>query len=108
MILENKAQEEAIHTVDGQMLIIACPGSGKTTTLLRRINYMVTEANINPTGILMITFTKAAADEMNKRYISMFGENPGITFSTIHALCFDIVKKYGKKKGGYYHRDRSI
>ena len=44
MILENKAQEEAIHTVDGQMLIIACPGSGKTTTLLRRINYMVTEA----------------------------------------------------------------
>ena len=60
MILENKAQEEAIHTVDGQMLIIACPGSGKTTTLLRRINYMVTEANINPTGILMITFTKAS------------------------------------------------
>lgn len=97
MMLENKAQDEAIHTVDGQMLIIACPGSGKTTTLLRRINYMVTEANINPTGILMITFTKAAADEMNKRYISMFGENPGITFSTIHALCFDIVKKYGKK-----------
>ena len=98
MMLENKAQDEAIHTVDGQMLIIACPGSGKTTTLLRRINYMVTEANINPTGILMITFTKAAADEMNKRYISMFGENPGITFSTIHALCFDIVKKYGKKR----------
>lgn len=97
MMLENKAQDEAIHTVDGQMLIIACPGSGKTTTLLRRINYMITEARINPTEILMITFTKAAADEMNKRYVSMFGENPGITFSTIHSLCFDIVKKYGKK-----------
>ena len=96
-MLENKAQDEAIHTVDGQMLIIACPGSGKTTTLLRRINYMITEARINPTEILMITFTKAAADEMNKRYVSMFGENPGITFSTIHSLCFDIVKKYGKK-----------
>ena len=62
MMLENKAQDEAIHTVDGQMLIIACPGSGKTTTLLRRINYMITEARINPTEILMITFTKAAAD----------------------------------------------
>ena len=97
MMLENKAHDEAIHTVDGQMLIIACPGSGKTTTLLRRINYMITEARINPTEILMITFTKAAADEMNKRYVSMFGENPGITFSTIHSLCFDIVKKYGKK-----------
>ncbi len=96
-MLENKAQEEAIHTVYGQMLMIACPGSGKTTTLLRRIHYMTTEAKINPKEILMITFTKAAADEMNKRYISMFGKNPGVTFATIHSLCFSIVRKYGKK-----------
>lgn len=97
MMLENKAQEEAIHTVNKQVLVIACPGSGKTTTLLRRIHYMVTEAGISATQILMITFTKAAADEMNKRYVSMYGDNPGVTFATIHSLCFSIVKKYGKK-----------
>lgn len=97
MMLENKAQEEAIHTVNKQVLVIACPGSGKTTTLLRRIHYMVTEAGISAAQILMITFTKAAADEMNKRYVSMYGDNPGVTFATIHSLCFSIVKKYGKK-----------
>lgn len=97
MMLENKAQEEAIHTVNKQVLVIACPGSGKTTTLLRRIHYMVTEAGISAAQILMITFTKAAADEMNKRYVSMYGDNPGVTFATIHFLCFSIVKKYGKK-----------
>lgn len=97
MMLENKAQEEAIHTVNKQVLVIACPGSGKTTTLLRRIHYMVTEAGISAVQILMITFTKAAADEMNKRYVSMYGDNPGVTFATIHSLCFSIVKKYGKK-----------
>lgn len=97
MMLENKAQEEAIHTVNKQMLVIACPGSGKTTTLLRRIHYMVTEAGISATQILMITFTKATADEMNKRYVSMYGDNPGVTFATIHSLCFSIVKKYGKQ-----------
>lgn len=97
MMLENKAQEEAIHTVNKQVLVIACPGSGKTTTLLRRIHYMVTEAGISAAQILMITFTKAAADEMNKRYVSMYGDNPGVTFATIHSLCFSIVKKYGKQ-----------
>ena len=97
MMLENKAQEEAIHTINKQVLVIACPGSGKTTTLLRRIHYMVTEAGISAAQILMITFTKAAADEMNKRYVSMYGDNPGVTFATIHSLCFSIVKKYGKK-----------
>lgn len=97
MMLENKAQEEAIHTVNKQVLVIACPGSGKTTTLLRGIHYMVTEAGISAAQILMITFTKAAADEMNKRYVSMYGDNPGVTFATIHSLCFSIVKKYGKK-----------
>ena len=97
MMLENKAQEEAIHTVNKQVLVIACPGSGKTTTLLRRIHYMVTEAGISAAQILMITFTKAAADEMNKRYVSMYGDNPGVTFATIHSLCFSIMKEYGKK-----------
>lgn len=94
--MENKAQEEAIQTIDGQLLLIACPGSGKTTTLIRRIHHMITEGNVDPEKILMITFTKASADEMKKRYIKMFDKNPGVTFCTIHSLCFSIVRAYGK------------
>ena len=80
MIKKNNAQEKAIQTISGQLILVACPGAGKTTTLLRRINYMITKRNINPLNILMITFTKAAADEMNKRYARMFGKNPGVPF----------------------------
>lgn len=67
MIKKNNAQEKAIQTISGQLILVACPGAGKTTTLLRRINYMITKRNINPLNILMITFTKAAADEMNQQ-----------------------------------------
>lgn len=94
----NKAQEEAIHTINGQMILIACPGSGKTTTLIRRIHYMITEGDISPEHILMITFTKAAADEMKDRYIKMYSKNPGITFCTIHSLCLAIIRKFYNKK----------
>ncbi len=53
---KNNAQEEIIHTVNGQLLVVACPGSGKTTTLLRRIHYMINEAKIPAQQILMVTF----------------------------------------------------
>lgn len=49
---KNNAQEEIIHTVNGQLLVVACPGSGKTTTLLRRIHYMINEAKIPAQQIL--------------------------------------------------------
>lgn len=98
MLKKNIAQEKAIQTIDGQLILVACPGSGKTTTLLRRINYMITEKKINPLNILMITFTKAAADEMNKRYAKMFGKNPGVTFCTIHSFCLAIIRKFSLKR----------
>ncbi|MCC2254614.1 ATP-dependent helicase [Ruminococcus sp. CLA-AA-H200] len=88
---KNEAQEEVINTINGQILVIACPGSGKTTTLLRRINHMV-ESGIQ--NILMITFTAAAAGEMRTRYAANYGNQEGITFSTIHALCFAIIRKF--------------
>lgn len=98
MLKENKAQEEAIQTINGQLLLVACPGSGKTTTLIRRINYMITKGNVDPRKILMITFTKAAAEEMEKRYTTMYEKNPGVTFSTIHSLCYQMVKLFGKRQ----------
>lgn len=86
---QNRAQEEAISSIEGPLILIACPGSGKTTTLIRRILYM-TNHRIDPQHILMVTFTNAAAAEMKKRYVQMKGE-PGVTFSTIHALCYRLL-----------------
>lgn len=83
---KNNAQEEIIHTVNGQLLVVACPGSGKTTTLLRRIHYMINEAKIPAQQILMVTFSSAAAKEMKTRYQKKFGMD-AVTFSTIHSMC---------------------
>lgn len=91
---KNIEQEKAIAQLDGPVILISCPGSGKTTTLLRRINHML-EEGIPSEKILMITFTKAAAQEMAEKFRKKFGEPGGITFSTIHALCLRILISYG-------------
>lgn len=91
-MIANAAQEEIIRTTEGQLIVVACPGSGKTTTLIRRIHHMI-EKQIPPENILMVTFTNAAAKEMKERYRKQFGDAP-VTFSTIHALCFAILRKF--------------
>lgn len=90
---KNEAQEKLINTIYGPVICIACPGSGKTTTLLRRISHMI-ETGIRPDEIMMITFTKAAAEEMAGRFRKMTGGNSDVTFCTIHRLCLDILRKY--------------
>lgn len=92
-MIANKAQEKVIETIDGQLIVIACPGSGKTTTLVRRIHHMVADCEIDSSHILMITFTNAAAKEMKERYQKMYGQDE-VTFCTIHSLCLAILKKF--------------
>lgn len=89
----NEAQEEAARTLNGQLLLIACPGSGKTTTLLLRIRHLIADGSVDPRNILMITFTKAAAVHMKKRYQKSFGED-GVTFCTIHSLCYATLRRF--------------
>lgn len=93
-MLKNEAQEKIINTIDGQLIVVACPGSGKTTTLVRRINHMV-KTGIDPRSIIMMTFSKAAAKEMKERYTKQFPENPqGVNFCTIHAFCLAILTTF--------------
>lgn len=93
-LLANPAQEAAIAALDGPVLIISCPGSGKTTTLVRRIHHLI-ETGVPAYSILMVTFTRSAALEMNRKYTRLFSAAPGVTFATIHSLCFNILKREG-------------
>ena len=93
LMQKNAAQEEAIQTIYGRLLLISCPGSGKTTTMLRRINHMI-DQGIDPSSILMVTFTEAAAKEMKNRFSYGYGDAP-VTFCTIHALCVRIIHAAG-------------
>ena len=92
MFQKNLAQEEAVQTHNGPVLLVSCPGSGKTTTMLRRINSMIT-SGIQASSIVMVTFTDAAAQEMKARYIKEYGECC-VAFCTIHSMCLRILKEY--------------
>ena len=90
----SKPQEEAMKTTDGQIILISCPGSGKTSTVVRRVQYMV-EHGIPPQEMLVLTFSKAAATEMKERFLNLMpkedrrGEN--VWFATIHSFCYNII-----------------
>ena len=96
----NNQQERTIQSIEGAVLLLAVPGSGKTTVLVDRLGYMVCEKRIKPNHILAITFTKTAADEMKTRFIGKYGEVTGnlISFRTINSISLEIYKNYCQAK----------
>lgn len=98
----NPQQEEAVKAVDGNILLLAVPGSGKTTVLVTRLAYMMFARNIAPESILTMTYTKAATADMKKRFESRFGEELGerLQFRTINAVCYMILRYYAQITGG--------
>ncbi len=89
---ENKQQNTAIHHTSGPCMVLAGPGSGKTTVITHRVMYLAGELEIPPEKILVITFTRAAADEMKERYRRLSGGKSGVSFGTFHSLFFKIIR----------------
>ena len=89
----NKAQTEAITHQDGPMLVLAGPGSGKTLVITKRIEYLIQKRKVRPEEILVITFTKAATNEMRERFRKvMQGRYLPVTFGTFHGIYYGILK----------------
>ena len=95
----NDKQLEVVNHIDGPLLCVAGPGSGKTTCMIGRVNKMVA-SGVDPKKILVVTFTKAAADEMKERYLSIEDSVEGPTFGTIHSFCFRVLRRYAPDKYG--------
>ena len=91
----NDRQLEAVTTVEGPLLIIAGAGSGKTTVIVNRIVYMITEKGIPPYNIMAITFTNKAANEMRERIEASIGKIPnGMWVGTFHSICVKILRAH--------------
>lgn len=89
----NTSQTEAIGHKEGPMLVLAGPGSGKTLVITERTRNLIINEHVNPSEILVITFTKAAAKEMKERFDRrMNGKHYPVTFGTFHAVFFSILK----------------
>ncbi|MGB3261844.1 ATP-dependent helicase [Paenisporosarcina sp.] len=95
----NKVQQKAVCQTDGPLLLLACPGSGKTTTLIMRIGYLIEEKGIEAKRIKAITFSRASANDMKTRFEQFFPSLNQPAFSTIHSLAFSITSRYLKSRG---------
>ena len=93
----NPSQSRAIAHLSGPMMVLAGPGSGKTSVIVERTAYMTTEGGISPSNILVVTFSRAAAKEMKERFLNFTGqEYTPITFGTFHGVFYGILKQaYG-------------
>lgn len=98
----NAQQEAAVRAVDGPVLLLATPGSGKTTVLVTRIGYMVHCCGIDPRSILTMTYTIAATKDMKSRYASFFGEDSAkdLQFRTINGVSAKIIDYFGRNHVG--------
>lgn len=90
-------QNEAILHKDGPLLVLAGPGAGKTFVITRRVQALIEHWGVDPSGILVITFTNAAADEMRRRFSTLCpGRGEDVRFGTFHSVFFYILRNaYG-------------
>ena len=97
----NQQQKEAVQSTKGPVLLLAVPGSGKTTVLVTRLGYMIYCRNIPPESILTVTYTVAATKDMSERFAVRFGEDMAkrLEFRTINGICAMISQYYGRRIG---------
>ena len=96
----NPAQKQAVETINGPLLIIAGPGSGKTRVITHRIAYMVRMQDVLPYRIAAVTFTNKAAQEMKDRLERLVGpHSDALTVGTFHSFCAHMLRRDGSHVG---------
>lgn len=95
-VVLNDQQNTAVQSVNGQTLLLAVPGSGKTTVIVARIGYMIFCNNISPDSLLTLTYSVASAKDMKARFAAKFGEETcgSLEFRTIHSFCHEVLNRY--------------
>jgi DNA helicase-2/ATP-dependent DNA helicase PcrA len=91
------AQQEAVTTIEGPLLVVAAAGSGKTRVITRRVAHMLNQG-ISGSSILALTFTNKAAGEMRER-VEALRPGSGVSLCTFHSLCVRLLRQYGSAVG---------
>lgn len=96
----NGSQKQAVLHTEGPLLLLASPGSGKTTTLNMKIAYLLFEKKVAPERIMAVTFSKASARDMSRRFDDYFSgwSSVKVPFSTIHSFAYKVVREFMRKE----------
>ena len=97
----NEQQMQAVQATEGPVLLLAVPGSGKTTVLVSRLGYMIYCLGITPESILTVTYTVAATNDMRRRFAGMFGEADAerLEFRTINGISQKVLQYFAYRTG---------
>ncbi len=96
----NPAQKEAVEAIEGPLLILAGPGSGKTRVIAHRVAYLIKVCGVRPHRIMAVTFTNKAAKEMKERLYRLLGKAvENMTLGTFHAICARLLRIEGEEIG---------
>ena len=97
----NEQQMQAVQATEGPVLLLAVPGSGKTTVLVSRLGYMIYCLGITPESILTVTYTVAATNDMRRRFAGMFGETDAerLEFRTINGISQKVLQYFAYRTG---------
>lgn len=92
---------QAVQATEGPVLLLAVPGSGKTTVLVSRLGYMIYCLGITPESILTVTYTVAATNDMRRRFAGMFGEADAerLEFRTINGISQKVLQYFAYRTG---------
>ena len=91
----NPAQKIAIHTPPGPLMILAGAGTGKTTTLLHRVNHLIQSKQVLPDHMLLLTFTEKGTSEIRQKIRDLIGTSAdNITLNTFHGFCNALVREH--------------
>lgn len=101
-LLLNEAQRQAVEHTEGPLLLLASPGSGKTTMIMMRIGYLIEMKGVQPSRIKAVTFSRASATDMKDRFQRLFPNLQPVDFSTIHSLAFEVMREYFRRTGTAY------
>lgn len=100
----NKEQQQVIDTIDGPVLVVAGAGTGKTATIVKRIEHIISDGYARPWQVLAITFTNKAAGELKERLINTVGEEANdIWAHTFHSMCGRILRRFADRLGYTQH-----
>lgn len=100
----NREQQRVIDTVDGPVLVVAGAGTGKTATIVKRIEHIISDGYALPWQVLAITFTNKAAGELKERLVNTIGaEANDIWAHTFHSMCGRMLRRFGERLGYSQH-----